>query len=42
MNLHNEQKKYPDSEMYFHVPVCADLIRVLAHVCAWDNIRVFI
>ena len=26
------------SEMYFHVPVCADLIRVLAHACAWENI----
>ena len=26
------------SEMCFHVPVCADLIRVLAHACAWENI----
>ena len=26
------------SEMYFHVPVCDDLIRVLAHACAWENI----
>ena len=26
------------SEMYFHVPVSADLIRVLAHACAWENI----
>ena len=26
------------SEMYFPVPVCADLIRVLAHAGAWENI----
>ena len=26
------------SEMYFHVPVFADLTRVLAHACAWENI----
>ena len=26
------------SEMYFYVPVCDDLIRVLAHACAWENI----
>ena len=26
------------SEMCFHVPVCADLIRVLAHACALENI----
>ena len=24
--------------MYFQVPACADLIRVLADVCAWENI----
>ena len=24
--------------MYFQVPACADPIRVLAHVCAWENI----
>ena len=30
-------KQIIDSEMYFHVPVCADLIRVLAHACAWEN-----
>ena len=26
-----------ESELYFHVPVWADLIRVLAHACAWEN-----
>ena len=26
------------SEMYFHVLVCDDLIRVLAHARAWENI----
>ena len=26
--------------MYFHVPVCADLIRVLAHACVWENITI--
>ena len=26
------------SEMYFHVPVVANLIRVLAHAGAWENI----
>ena len=26
------------NEMYFQVPVCDDLIRVLAHACAWENI----
>ena len=25
------------SKMYFLVPVWADLIRVLAHACAWEN-----
>ena len=25
------------STMYFLVPVWADLIRVLAHACAWEN-----
>ena len=40
MILHNVSKKYADSEMYFHVPVCADLIRVLAHACAWENITI--
>ena len=24
--------------MYFQVPACPDLIRVLAHACAWENI----
>ena len=24
--------------MYFQAPVCADLIRLLAHACAWENI----
>ena len=28
------------SELYFHVPVWADLIRVLAHACAWENITI--
>ena len=28
------------SEMYFHVPVCADLIRVLAHACTWEHITI--
>ena len=37
MILHNVPKKDTDNEMYFHVPVCADLIRVLAHACAWEN-----
>ena len=27
-----------ESEMYFQVPACAILIRVLAHACAWENI----
>ena len=40
MILHNEPKKDTDSEMYFHVPVYADLIRVLAHACAWENIAI--
>ena len=40
MILHKVSKKYVDSEMYFHVPVCADLIRVLAHACAWENITI--
>ena len=40
MILHNVQKKVVGSEMYFHVPVCADLIRVLAHACAWKNITI--
>ena len=31
MILHNVSKKDADSEMYFHVPLCADLIKVLAH-----------
>ena len=30
-------KQIIGSEMYFPVPVCADLIRVLAHACAWEN-----
>ena len=38
MILPNVSKKDTDSEMYFHVPVCADLIRVSAHACAWKNI----
>ena len=25
------------NKMYFLVPVWADLIRVLAHACAWEN-----
>ena len=36
-------KKYThgfESELYFHVPVLADLIRVLAHACAWENITI--
>ena len=42
MILHNVPKKDTDSEMYFHahVPVCAELIRVLAHACAWENITI--
>ena len=40
MILQNVSKKDADSEMYFHVPVCADLIRMLAHVCAWENITI--
>ena len=39
MILYNVSKK-DDSEMYFHVPVCAELIRVLAHACAWENITI--
>ena len=27
-----------ENEMYFHVPACAILIRLLAHACAWENI----
>ena len=27
------------SEMYFHVPVCVDLIRVLAHACVWETFQ---
>ena len=27
-----------ECEIYFHVPMCDDLIRVLAHACAWENI----
>ena len=27
-----------ESELYFHVPVWANVIRVLAHACAWENI----
>ena len=27
-----------ENELYFQVPVLADLIRVLAHACAWENI----
>ena len=38
MILPNVSKKDADSEMYFHVPLCADQIRVLAHACAWKNI----
>ena len=33
-------KQIIDSEKYFHVPVCADLIRVLAHACAWENFTI--
>ena len=40
MNLHNVPKTDTDSEMYFHVPVYADLIRVLAHASAWENITI--
>ena len=40
MNLLNVPKKDKDSAMYFHVPVCADLIRVLAHACAWESITI--
>ena len=40
MILHNVSKKDTNSEMYFQVPVCADLIRVLAHACAWENITI--
>ena len=29
-----------ESELYFQVPVWADLIRVLAHACAWENITI--
>ena len=36
----NIPKLIIESEMYFHVPVCADLIRVLAHACAWENITI--
>ena len=38
MILQESPKKDTDSEMYFHVPVCADLISVLAYTCAWENI----
>ena len=38
--LDNVPKKDTDSEMYLHVPVCADPIRVLAHACAWENITI--
>ena len=27
-----------ESEVYFQVPACADLIRVLADACAWEYI----
>ena len=27
-----------ESEMHFQVPAYADLIRVLGHACAWENI----
>ena len=40
MNLHKVPKKDTDSEMYFHAPVSADLIRVLAHASAWKNINI--
>ena len=40
MILYNVSKKDADSEMYFHVLVCAELIRVLAHACAWENITI--
>ena len=33
-------KQIIGSEMYFHVPVCDDLIRVLAHACAWENNKI--
>ena len=33
-------KQIIGSDMYFHVPVCADLIRVLAHACALENITI--
>ena len=29
-----------ESELYFPVPVWADLIRVLTHACAWENITI--
>ena len=29
-----------ESELYFHVPVWADKIRLLAHACAWENITI--
>ena len=31
-------KKVIEGEMYVHVDVCADLTRVLAYACAWENI----
>ena len=40
MILQESPKKDTDSERYFHVPVCADLIRVLAHACAYENITI--
>ena len=40
MILHNVPKKDVNSEMYFHVLVCAELIRVLAHARAWENITI--
>ena len=41
MILHNVPKKDTDSAMYFHVPVCADLVRELAQACAWKKHNYF-
>ena len=40
MIFNNVPKKDTDSEMHFHVPVRADLIRVLAYACASENITI--
>ena len=37
MILPEFSKQIIGSDMYYHVPMCADLIRVLAHACAWEN-----